>query len=133
MKKRSFIRGKRTAFTATLFGVMLNFTLFILFALIFAFFISKSRDPLAFSGYTALPLLIVSGALGGFFTSKFRAEGGVGSALASSLILSVIMILTGLFLGGGKIGAIVALNLSVYVLSALVFASLAKRKRKRRR
>ena len=132
MKNRRFSSKKKTNLKTVIFGVILNAAAFAIFALFLAFILSGTKNPLGLAGYTSLALLVTCGAVGGFFTSKYKGENGTLPSAISAVIFALIIIFSGLIMSGSTSGVTIV-NTIFYVISAILFAYLAARRKRRKR
>ena len=103
-------------------------------ALIFAIIASLTADPTSLTGAFSLTAILIAGAASAFALTRLIPRGGVAVAIISAAIAAMLMIVTGLIIGGGAVSFGVFLNhlafLSVSALFALLATKTAGRKRK---
>ena len=131
MKKHKF--RKNCSNSALIFGTLLSVFSLLLSTLIFSFILSKLENPISLVGVGSLAALLTSAAISGFFTSKYKGEGGTVSAILSSLITCLLIFATGLIASGGKLGLSLLMNILCYLLVSSLFGKLASLKKRRRR
>ena len=130
MKKRKL---KKTAACALVFGMIASVTVFIMLALIGALICGMFPDPTAKLGAVSFAVLMLSGAISGFSTSRFRGSGGILPAFLSSLVFATVCLLIGLIMTSGKLPLVVCVNLLLYLAVSLFFAFLGRPREKRHR
>ena len=127
-----YSRKKKTNAKALLFCLIFTSFTFFVFAFMLSFILSLTKNPIAFIGICSFAALFLTGASSGFFTSKYKGEGGILPAGIGSVIFALILLGIGLIMTGGSLPALTLVNLPCFVILALVFAALARRKRKRK-
>lgn len=126
-------RGKRkTNAKALLFSLIFTSVVFFVFAFLVSFIISLTKNPIAFIGISSFAALFLTGAFSGFFTSKYKGEGGIIPAGLGSLIFALMLLGIGLIVSGGSLPALTLINLPCFIILAVIFAALAGKKRKRK-
>ena len=130
--KHSGLKTKKTNRSTIIFGMI--FTVASFFALNFSasLILSLLKNPLGASGITSFAVLLITGAISGFFTSKYKGENGILASGICALIFAFLLFVVGLIMSGGKIASITLINLISYIALAFIFAALAKSRKKRR-
>lgn len=133
MRYKGFKKKENKASSTFIFGIVFNAAAFFTVVFLTSLMLSKFKNPLGASSMASFIALIVSGALSGFFTAKYKGEraimpSGLCAVFFASVLFGVAMISC-----GGSIKAITALNLLTYVVVAFIFAAFAKTKKRRRR
>ena len=132
MKYNGF-RNTRSNKNAIIFGIIFTSAIFFILAFLASLILSSMKNPLGSSGLFSFAVLLFTGAISGFFTSKYKGEHGVFPSCVCAVIFALILFGIGLIVSGGKIAMITVVNLLSYIALALIFAAMAKNKRKRRR
>ena len=91
------------------------------------------KNPISTVGIMTIVIIVLSGVVSGVSLSRFFKENGLKMTALSSLLLSVIVLMLGLIVGGGKINLKLPLNIIIFLLCALLSAYLARPRAKRRR
>ena len=133
MKYKLSKRKEKGGAKAFLFGILLNAIVFFVLIFLSSVILSKLRNPLNASAPASFFVLILSGAISGFFTARYRGEGKALASGICALFFALALFFAAMICCGGKIKAITAINLTVYVAVAFLFASLKRTKKKRRR
>ena len=133
MNKSKKRKIKRTAANALAVGIAVSILAFLLCALIGALICGAFPDPTKNIGAVSFATLVFSGAINGFFTSRYKGEGGVLPAFLSSLIFAIVILLVGLILTAGELPAVVPINLLVHLMASLFFAFLGRKREKSHR
>lgn len=123
-------RGRKGAL---IFGILFSAISFLAFALICSLFVSVFKNPIGIIGISSLITLLFSGAVSGFCTAKFKGDGGIAEAGISSAVFIAIILSIGLVSTKGRLPLLNLVNMAAYLTVSLIFAAIAKRKRKRRR
>ena len=119
-----------SVFLSVLFSVFS----FILCALIGSAVLMTTENPTGKIKIASLIIFLASGAISGFSVSALRKNGGILCAILSAGITSILIIGTGLIIGGGSTGGALFMNALCYMLVCAFFAFLGrKRPTKRRR
>ena len=131
MNKTKKRKLKKTAACALGFGLIASVTAFFTMALIGALICGSFPDPTAKLGAVAFAVLMLSGAISGFSTSRFKGSGGILPAFLSSLIFATVCLLIGLIMTSGKLPMVVCVNLLLYMAVSLFFAFLGRPREKK--
>ena len=115
-----------------LLGILFQVLALPLLSLLLAFVSALTANPTSLLGILAVAALLLSGGIYGFVASKFKVEGGRVFTLLSALLFSLLIILLGIILSGGKMNISVLIGQVIYVLTALLFSALGGVKRKRK-
>ena len=126
-------RKGRGAGATIAFGILLSAISFPVLALLTSLIISTTENPLGTIGICSLLTLLLSGALSGFFTTKFKGSGGVGASLIASLLFALILFSAGLIVNKGSLPLVTTVNLFAYIIVSLSFSALAAKKKRRLR
>ena len=119
-----------------LVGVSLSAVLLVLLSFIVAIIAASVKNPTSMIGILALFALTVSGAISGFVTSKIKGEGGFGIAALAALTVTMLIMLLGIILCGGKLSGGTLMNCACYMgissFSGFIAKNRPKKRRKRR-
>ena len=102
-------------------------------ALIFAIIASLTPDPTSLTGAFSLTAILIAGAASAFALTRLIPRGGVAVAIISAAIAAMLMIVTGLIIGGGAVSFGVFLNHLAFVCISALFAFLATKTAGRKR
>ena len=134
MKYAGHVRKTRSGRNSLVFGILFTLATFLILTVIASLVLSKTKDPLGKSGLAAILVLLLCGAISGFFTAKYKGAHAVFPVAISSLTLAIPLLFCGIFITGGRYSLISAINLTLFVAVSCLFAALATgKKRKLRR
>ena len=125
--KRKSKNGGSVPKTLTAFFIAAG--MFVAVCLITSVIAFCTADPMSLVKPFSICALIISAALASFISSK---RGGMASAILSALIFTLIMLIFGVVISGGKTNAGALINYVCYMLTSLLFAYLASRAPKKR-
>ncbi len=128
-KKRSI---KKTTASALLFGIILATCTFLVCAFIGAIIANMLDDPSSNIGAISFFVLIISGAITGFSTSRYKGEGGLLPSALAALLFALVCLFLGIIMTGGKLPVVTAVNLLLYVATSIFFSLLAKKHKTKR-
>ena len=128
MKYTSQKRKSKSLRSSLLFGISFSTLSFFTLVLLSSIILSKIKDPLGASGIASFAVLFVTGALSGFFTAKYKGDNGIFPVLISAFVFVIALLGAGLIGCGGKVSSITFINLVSYVILAMLFAVLAKKR-----
>lgn len=128
MNKNKKRKIKRTAANALLVGIAAALLSFLICALLGALICGAFPNPTKSIGAVAFLVLVLSGAVSGFFTSRYKGEGGVLPSFLASLVFAIIFLIVGVILSSGELPAILPINLLVYLLASLFSAFLGRKR-----
>lgn len=131
MNKTKKRKIKKTSASTLVFGLIISTVAFFSCMLLGALICGTFPDPTANIGAVAFLVLMISGAISGFSTSRYKGEGGILPAFLSSLVFATVCLLIGLVMTSGKLPGVVPVNLLLYMAVALFFAFLARPKEKK--
>ncbi len=129
--KRSFLWGKGVGNYLICLGF--SALIIILTSLIFSLIANSSSDPTKNLGIFSLATLLISAILGGFFTSKLGRGESIGYSLLVALSVVLIMLISCIILGKGKISGSAFMNYGCYLGVYAMASLLGKRGGRRRR
>lgn len=132
-KSRTRTSDGATNARALLFGIVFTAVTFIVLMLLGAVIAGRMENPTSRLGAVAICSLYITAAVSGLVTSKYKGEGGALPAVLSALAFALVLLIIGLIMTGGHIPAITVINLGAYVITALVFAVIGKRRASGRR
>ena len=124
---------QKTTAGALIFGLISATATLLILAFIGAIVAYSLENPTASLGAISFCVLMATGAISGFSTSKYKGEGGVLPAALSAIVFAVILLFVGIIISRGMLPAVTVINLAVFILSAVFFAILGKKKEKRRK
>ncbi len=133
MKKPRYIKknGEKGKVETLLFGVIFSFVAVFAFSLIASLIIMGSKNAVSTAQRISLIVFLISGAVSGFLTSKFKGEGGILLSAISSVIFVMILCAIALVVSRGNIGGKLFMNYICYLPVAFLFAFLGKKKARR--
>ena len=131
MKYRGLRKKSRSQRGALIFGTLFSAAIFLILTFCASVLLSFTKNPLGASGLTSFAVLLITGAISGFCTAKYKGECGILPSSASAVIFALILLGAGLIVSGGKIATVSLVNILCYVALAVIFAFLAKSKRRR--
>ena len=131
MKYKGLRKRARSSKSALIFGTVFTASIFFILTFCASILLSFTKNPLGASGIVSFAVLLLTGALSGFCTAKYKGDYGVLPSSASAIIFALILLGAGLIVSGGKIATVSLINLMCFVALAIIFAFLAKSKRKR--
>ncbi len=120
-------------FRAIALGAIISILSFLALSFIASLILSALKNPLGFIGITAFAVIMLSGAVSGFLTSKIKENSPFLPTLISALLFTAIILCAGLIMSGGRISSLTAVNAAAYVIIAAAAALLGKRRHKRHR
>ena len=123
----------KTGAGALILGLILSTVSLFSLSFIGALILSFLDNPTASIGAVSFLILILSGSICGFFTSKYKGEGGVLPAMIASALFAVLLLIIGFIMSAGSLPLVVIVNFAVYFISATFFAILGKKREKKRR
>ena len=126
-------RGERSGKRAFIYGIIFTAISFLFLALIASLILSKLKDPLGGLWLASISVLLMTGAATGFFIAKYKGDGGFLSSFLCSGTFAILLFSIGMIACKGKIASVTAINLISYVAATVIFAALAKKKRKSQR
>ena len=132
MKYNGLKRNKSNR-NALFFGIIITTASFFGITFLTSLILSLLKNPLGASGLSSFAVLLLTGMISGFFTSKYKGEGGILLSGAIAVIFALVLLGAGLISSDGKLASITFVNLSSYVALTFVFAAMARSKKKRRR
>ena len=101
---------------------------FVIFMLLGSIVLYYTEDPLSHSGIAATAAIILAGGAGGFIGAKRALPGGIALPMLGALLFLFLFLLIGVIVSGGRGSAVLITNGCAYLLSALVFSLLGKRR-----
>ena len=131
MKKTKKRNIQKTNASALLFGLIASTVAFFFSILICAIVANLFENPTAALGALSFFALVFAGAISGFFTSKYKGDGGVAPAALSALVFALILLIVGLVMTEGHLPLVTVINLLLYAVSATTFAILGKKREKK--
>ena len=126
-------KRKRTNASAIALGLCLSVLSFLLLSFALSFILAMFRDPLSLIGMFSVAALLLSGAISGFVTAKYKGEGAILPVSVSSLCFALALLGIGLILTRGILPIISLINLFAYLVLTVGFAFIAIRSKRRRR
>ena len=126
-------RGERSGKRTFIYGIIFTALSFLILALTASLILSKLKDPLGGSWLASISVLLMTGAATGFFITKYRGEGSFLLSFLCSGSFAILLFSIGMIACKGKIASVTAINLISYVAATVIFATLAKKKRKTRK
>ena len=133
MKRRnSRIQNRRSIgrIGALLIGTLASALTLAAVTLIISVILYYTSDPTRHIGILTTVALIATGVVCGALIPRLQKEGGRLTALLSSLLLSLILLLVGAIVSGGRVPLYCFINYSAYVAVTALVASVAGRKRR---
>ena len=132
MRRNNQQRKTKSNKAAFVFGIIFFSVSFFFTAFAAAFILSGLKNPLGASKLTSFAVLLISGAISGFCTAKYKGGKSVLTAGLCAVFFALVLLGAGLITSGGKVATISVVNLIAYVLLASVFAALASKEKKRK-
>ena len=136
MKKRTRVREKSAA-AVILIGAPVQAVFLALISLILAFVSTLTENPTALVGIFSIAAVLLSGLISGGAISKYKGEGGILTAILSSLLFVLLLLLAALIISRGELGGAALLNAVIYLVSAALGAAagnrIGKGRKKRRK
>ncbi len=129
MKKRK----KQSAISILIINVLFYMITPLIISLLFTALACLYKNPLDLTGILGLLSLLISGAVCGFVNVKTNKDKGIKMPLISSLIATLVLFVASLFVCGTEGILRTLMNCACYILSCLLFATLAKRERRHKR
>lgn len=133
MKRRNGrIRNKRSIGQpgALLIGTLASALTLAAVTLIISVILYYTSDPTRHIGLLSTVALIVTGVLCGALIPQIRGDGGRLTAMLSSLLLSLLLLLVGAIASGGRVPLYCFINYSAYVAVTALVASISGRKKR---
>ncbi len=127
--KRRTKNTKSSGIRSLLIGVGIAAVSYFFLAFVFSVAAYLGSDPTRRVGLFSLISLVVSGAVTGFAVTK-KSEGKF-TALLSSLILSLILLVVGVIISKGAPSLGNFINIAIYVASVAIFSRLGRHKSSR--
>ena len=121
-----------------LFTICFCFSVGMIFilSLISAMIVISLDDPTAKLGIFSLVTMLLSAAVGGFFSSKIRGGMSLGYSALVSLSVVLVMLLMNVIMSGGQVSLGAFMNygcyMGTYMLCALIIKNTANGRRRRR-
>ena len=112
VKRRTQSDGKGKIY---LIGVLLSIALLVITSFILAIALASMKDPSSMVGIMSLSGMLISGAVSGFTTCRIKGDGGFGIAVLSALTVTMIIMLLGIILGGGRLSGGTLMNCGCYM------------------
>ena len=117
---------------AMLCGMAMHVIILATVFLIFSAICFSMADPTPYTAIFSLAALVSSAAISGYAVSKTNKEGSLFHSLLCAFPISATLIILSLTVkGGAPISSLI--NALIYIASALLFSSVAKRRAKKRR
>lgn len=132
MRKRKNSRLRKTMGGTLLLGVIFSFAALTVISLVCSAILMTSNNPTGNLKIASLASLLICGAVSGFFTSKYKGEGGVITSIITSVAFIALMLIISMIASKGDVGGITFMNYLCYLMIA-VFAAFLGRKRERKR
>lgn len=133
MKRYKGFNIKKTGVRTIMFGIAFSFLSLIISSFLISLMLSGMSDPIRYIGIASLIAFLISGAVSGLATAKYKGQGGVKSALISSLIFIAIIFLISLVISKGSVSGGIFMNYVCYIMLSLLTAALSSREKKHRR
>ena len=131
MTKRKSVSKDNSRFKLLIFGTIGTMLLFLIICFALSLLAYAINDPLGIIGITSLLSLILCAVISGYVLSRKGGESGAITSILSSLLFSLIMLLTGLIISGGKMPISCLFNYLIYMATASLFAYFGRKKAKR--
>ena len=116
-----------------LFSVLTYTVSTLLLVSLFSAFALRLENPNAAFFPLSLAVFPIASLLSSLIVTKYKGENAIKESFASSLVLSALIIIAGIFFSNGNAALTVALNSIVLVLSSVLFSYLLRPKFRRRR
>jgi hypothetical protein len=130
--KRGY-REKRTNSKCFAFGIILAAISFFAIAFAASMILSIIKNPLGSIGLFSFATLLISGSVSGFFTSKYKGDGGALLSLIAAFVFAATLLTVGLIINKGRLPFVTLINLISYIMLAAFFGLVAEKKRSKRR
>ena len=115
-------------------GTLISALSIVVTCLAFTVISSLTKDPTSLIGIFSLTTLLLGGALSGFIISRMRCGGSL-TAIGSSGIIALLMLMIGFIIKGGMLSLSIFLNYLAYLGATALFSSkflkIGKRKRRK--
>ncbi len=135
LKGRKFSKSGGS-FTLFMRGAVISIAILLALSFIAAVALSTSADPTRSVGIYSLAALILSAVISGITVSRTSGEGGVKIAALCALMITLIMMLTGLIVNKGRLPVGGIMNyvcyLGIFIFSAYLGRKKARKPRRRR-
>lgn len=118
-------------FMRALIGAGVMLIAFIVICAVASLIILSTDDPLAVIGIGSVIALLLSAVASGIIIAIRQREAAVLVSLLSSILFTMMLLIVGLAVSGGKIGGGIILNCFSYIALSLLSAFLASRKKDR--
>lgn len=132
MKYKASQRKSKTLRSTLVFGIIFTACTFLVIAFLCALITVSFKNPLKIAGTFSFAVLLITGAVSGYCTSKYKGENPVLASGLCSVIFAIVLFGTGIIMSGGKIASICVINLISFVIISFIFALLATKKKRRR-
>ena len=126
MTKRKPTSNDTSRFRLMLFGTLGSIILFFVISFVFSLISLLLNDPLGIVGIISIMALILCSIVSSFVISRIGGAGGAFTAILSALLFSLIMLLLGLALSGGKMHFGCIVNYLIYMAVSSVSAYFAR-------
>ena len=131
MKKHKFGSKNRKSAHAVLFGTACSAIVFLLFTLLASAILLLTKDPLSGSGAAGLAVLVASGIVSSFLTTKYKGEAALAPTLISAALTSALFTIISLLTNSSSGIMAGLMNGISYFLPAALIAFIATKKKKR--
>jgi len=132
MKYKTSLRKSKTIKSTLIFGMVFTVCAFLIIAFLCSLITLSFKNPLKIAGAFSFAVLLCTGAVSGYCTSKYKGENPILASGLCSVIFALILFGAGLIMSGGKIASICVINLISFVIITFIFAALATKKKRRK-
>ena len=133
MKRHRGSKAERTLPGVLLFGVIFSFAVLFVISLLLCGVIMNTSNPTGSIKTASLISLLLSGGISGLVIAKRRGDGGVVTALVSSLIFIGVLLSVALIFSKGKVNGVIFMNSLCYMMISVFFSFFAKKRQRHRR
>ena len=133
MTKRKGFKKEGNVFYSVLIGAAISAAIMLALSAITALIINMTSDPLGAADIGSLISLLIGAALSGYVVARRSAESKMLTAVLSSLLFCLMLLLIGLMLGGGSLSGRVFINYLCYIGISTLFAKLGSREMRKHR
>ena len=118
----------KSRFKALILGTVGQTLAFFIISFLLSILAYMTKDPLGLIGIISVSALVLTALISGFVISYRDGQGGVITAVLSSLLFTLIMLLSGFITGGGKMPLSCLINYIIYIAVTTLAAALARKR-----
>ena len=127
------MRKRKNKLNPLWFSLIVSLISLMILCFICAFILMRSENPSENLGIGTIMLFPICGSVCGLAGSLYKGENATKESLMASSICSLLLIVLGLILSGGRLSPSVLINSLVFILSSVIIAYLSRPKQRRRR